>query len=225
MPIVKVYDKLGKKSGELKLSDDLFAAKETRTRMLGGEEVALQRNLLANLHQTVLAEQANKRQGTHSTKGRAEVRGGGRKPWRQKKVGRARHGSTRSPLWSGGGVTFGPKPRSHSQKLNRGARRLAIQSALGAKIAEGALIVVDGIAFERPKTKDALEFLKTHGVDEPRTLVILAKHDPDAIRSFRNLSYVELRTSPDFSARDVLLARKIIADKAALQSLEEMWSK
>jgi large subunit ribosomal protein L4 len=225
MPTVKVYDNKGKEAGELKLSDDVFAPRSTRSRVVEGEEIEFQRNLDATLHQAVLAEEANSRQGTHKVKTRGEVRGGGRKPYRQKKTGRARQGSTRSPVWPGGGTVFGPEPRSYAQGLNRKTRRLALRIAMGAKIAGGNVVVVDGIKFERFKTADAVEFLKAHGGDVPRTLVLLAEHDPFAVRSFRNLQSVELRTAPDISTRDIVIARRIIADKAALQRLEELWSK
>jgi large subunit ribosomal protein L4 len=225
MPTVKIYDKKGKESGELKLPDAMYGNAETRSRDVEGETVDVQRNLVANLHQAVLAEQANERQGTHSTRTRGMVRGGGRKPFKQKKLGRARQGTIRAPHWKGGGVVFGPSPRSHEQKMNRRSRRLAIQSALGYKIASDMVVAIDGVNFERFKTKDALEFLKQYGGDGPRTLVILGEHNPFAVRSFRNLPDVELRTAPDFSARDIMVARRIIMDKSAFQIVEELWSK
>jgi large subunit ribosomal protein L4 len=225
MPTVKVFEHSGKESGELKLSDDVFVPGATKTRVVNGEQIEFQRNLDSALHQAVLAEEANRRQGTHKVKTRGEVRGGGRKPYRQKKTGRARQGSTRSPVWPGGGTVFGPEPRSYAQGLNRKVRRLALRTALGSKIAGGCVVAVDGIKFERFKTSDAVEFLKAHDGEGPRTLVLLAEHSPYAVRSFRNLQNVELRTSPDISARDIVIARRIIADKAALQRLEELWSK
>jgi len=224
MPKIKLYDSKGKASGEFSLSDELFSGMDSKTRKVDGEEITTDRNLMATMHQSVLAEQANSRQGTHKVKTRGEVRGGGRKPWKQKKTGRARQGSIRSPLWPGGGVTFGPTPRSYDQKMNRKARRLASRAALGSKIADGVVVAVDGIAFEQYKTKDAVAFLASVDAAGPRTLVVLAEHSPFAIRSFRNLPNVELRTAPDVSARDILVARRIVADKAALQKLEEVWS-
>ena len=225
MPTLKVFDNSGKEAGELKLSDDVFAPGTTKTRLVNGEEIEFQRNLGSNIHQAVLAEEANRRQGTHKVKTRGEVRGGGRKPYRQKKTGRARQGSIRSPIWPGGGTVFGPEPRSHAHGLNRKVRRLALRTALGDKIAGGIVVAVDGIKFDRFKTSDAVEFLKAHDGEGRRTLVLLAEHNPFAVRSFRNLQNVELRTSPDISARDIVIARRIIADKAALQRLEELWSK
>lgn len=225
MPSLKLYDNQGKEAGELQLSDSLFGIRETRTRTIAGESIELSRDLIANLHQTVVAEEANQRQGTHKTKGRSEVSGGGRKPYRQKKTGRARQGSIRAPHWKGGGVVFGPTPRSYRQRLNRKARRLAIQSALAYKIADGALVAVDGVRFERIKTKDAVSFLKVHGCEGVRTLVLLPEHDDTALRCFRNIPNVELRFAPAVSARDVVVARRIVADRAALQKLEELWSK
>lgn len=225
MPKVKIYDKGGKEAGELELSDTLFSTSDVKKRLIEGETIELPRNLIANLHQSVLATQANKRQGTHLVKTRGEVRGGGRKPWKQKKLGRARQGSIRAPHWPGGGVAFGPVLRDHDHKMNRKARRLAARTALAHKIADGVVVAVDGMTFDRFKTKDAIQMLNAHQAGGPRTLVILAEHSPFAVKSFANLPNVELRTAPDISARDIMIARRIIADKAALQRLEEVWSK
>ena len=157
MPKLSVYDMTGKKTGEeIELMDYVFGVEMNE----------------AVVHQAVVMQQANERQGTHATKTRGLVRGGGRKPWKQKGTGRARSGSTRSPIWVGGGTVFGPSPRSHAKAMPRKARRLAIRCALSSKVAAGELIIVDGLKFDEIKTKNVIEMLKGFESAEKKALII-----------------------------------------------------
>lgn len=207
MPKVSVYDKTGQPVREIELSDAVFAA-EVRADLM---------------HAAVVAEQANARQGTADTKTRGEVRGGGRKPWRQKGTGRARQGSIRAPHWRHGGVVFGPHPRDYSQRLPKKMRRAAMRSALTAKLEENAIIMVENIHFDEIKTRQAVQFLKALNIEDPnRVLVLLPEHDEAVWKSFRNLPGVEVRISPAVSVRDMLIARRVVTTPEALQKLEEV---
>jgi large subunit ribosomal protein L4 len=207
MPKLSVYDNTGQPVREMELSDEVFAA-EVRVDLL---------------HAAVVAEQANARQGTADTKTRNEVRGGGRKPWRQKGTGRARQGSIRAPQWRHGGVVFGPHPRDYSHHLPKKVRRAAMRSALTAKLDENAIITVETIRFDEIKTRHAVQFLKSLNIDDPnRVLVLLPEHDETVWKSFRNLPGIEVRISPAVSVRDVLVARRVITTPEALQKLEEV---
>lgn len=186
------------------------------------------------LHRAVVAEEANSRQGTQSAKTRAEVRGGGKKPYKQKKTGNARQGTTRAPHYAHGSMALAVKPRGYEKKLNRKERRTAILGALNGKIESGDLLVADQITFAEPKTKLAAELLKTFELtDVRRVLVILPEYDETTLKCFRNLPNVEVRTAPGaqgtktavFSARDVLVAHKVIVAKDALAKIEEVWAK
>ncbi len=185
------------------------------------------------LHRAVVAEQANKRQGTHSAKTRAEARGGGRKPYRQKKTGNARQGSIRAPHYAHGGMAHAIKPRDYSKKLNRKERRLAIIGAFAAKAEAGDVILMDQILLSTPKTKEAAAMLKTAGLgDTRRVLVVIAEHNDATVKSFRNIPGVEIRTAPNregtgepFSTRDLLVAHKILVAKDAMTRIEEAWTK
>ena len=142
------------------------------------------------MHQCVRYLMAKDRQGTHSTKGRSQVSGGGKKPWRQKGTGRARQGSIRAPQWRGGGVVFGPVPRDHSFRMNKKEIKLAMRSALSAKLADNELLVIDQFPYEAPKTKDAVAFVKALGLEGKRITVVLPEGAVDAALSFRNLARV-----------------------------------
>ncbi len=189
--------------------------------------------LMHLLHQAVVTEEANSRQGTQSAKTRSETRGGGRKPYKQKKTGNARQGTIRAPQYAHGGMALAVKPRDYSKKMNRRERRAAILGAINAQIEAGNVIVADKIGFASPKTKDAQAFLAGHGVLETRrVLVIVNTHDESTWRSFRNLTNVEVRTAPSqdaaaktnaFSARDILIAHKIVVAADALQTIESVW--
>jgi len=164
---------------------------------------------LAVLHQVITAQLAAKRSGTASTKTRAEVRGGGRKPWRQKGLGRARHGSIRSPQWVGGGVAHGPKPRDFSQRTPKKMKRLALRSALSARASEAAVTVIEDIDWAAPKTKQAVTLLQAVGA-EGKALVVLSKLDGVAGRSFRNLPDVLLCEPGHLTPYDVLWADRVV---------------
>jgi len=164
---------------------------------------------LAVLHQVVTAQLAAKRAGTASTKTRAEVRGGGAKPWRQKGLGRARHGSIRSPIWVGGGVAHGPKPRDYAQRTPKKMKKLALRSALSARASEDAVAVVDSLDCSDPKTRQAKGLLAAMGADT-KTLVVLNPSDVIATKSFRNLSGVSIVEPGHLTAYDVLAADRVV---------------
>jgi large subunit ribosomal protein L4 len=187
-------------------------------------KVAAEENAAHIVHRALVRQRANARQGTASSKTRAEVRGGGRKPWRQKGTGRARAGSIRSPLWRGGGVIFGPKPRDFSQKMNRKERRLALRTALNERAAD--LIVVEDIAGQlpQPKTKELVLALTRWGVEAgERVLLILAEVPEPVYLSARNISTVKLIRADSLNVYDVLLAHKIVATAAALEKIREVY--
>lgn len=169
------------------------------------------------MHQVVTAQLAARRAGTHSTKTRAEVRGGGRKPWRQKGLGRARHGSIRSPQWAGGGVAHGPKPRDYSQRTPKKMRRLALRSALSIRAAEGQIKVVDSFdAWDTPKTKNAAALLDAMGATG-KVLLIAEDHERTAIKSFRNIEGVIAHNLGQANTYDVVWADTIIMSKGTLE--------
>jgi large subunit ribosomal protein L4 len=169
------------------------------------------------MHQVVTAQLANRRAGTQSTKTRAEVRGGGAKPWKQKGTGRARQGSTRSPQWVGGGVALGPKPRSYAQKTPKKMVRLALRSALSDRAADDKVVVVDGWGFEAPSTKGAVAALAALGV-EGRVLVVLSREDIDAWKSFRNLPEVHVLEPGELNTYDVLVNDYVVFTRDTLPS-------
>lgn len=176
------------------------------------------------VHRALVRQMNNARQGTVSTKTRAEVSGGGRKPWRQKGTGRARAGSNRSPLWRGGGVTFGPKPRDFSVKMNRKERRLALRTALHGRVDD--LIVVEAFAdkFERPKTKDLLEALGRWGADvDSKILLIIAEKQELVYLSARNIENVKLITAANLNIYDLLAADQIVITSPALEAIQEVY--
>jgi large subunit ribosomal protein L4 len=218
MAEIKIYAKDGKESGKHKLSDKLTALAASHTAV----------------HRSVVAEEANKRQGTQNAKTRSEVRGGGKKPYKQKKTGNARQGTIRAPHYAHGGMALAVKPRGYDKKVNIKERRAAILTAFAAQLEAGNVSVVDQIAFEAPKTKDASALLKAIGVHESRrVLVVLPAYDEVTYKSFRNLPNVVVRTAPGsgdaktaaFSTRDVLIAHKIVMAKDALTKMEEVWAK
>lgn len=206
MPKVNVYDLQGKPVGEYEVSEKLLAGKNT------------------TLHRTVVAQLAHMRQGTHDTLTRGEVRGGGRKPWRQKHTGRARQGSIRAPHWRHGGIVHGPAPREYNPIVNKKERRAAIRAALADKIESGALRVVDDLQFPEIKTKHAAAFLKALGVENRRVLILL--HEPNEVvyKSFRNLPNVLVRIAPAFALHEIIPAHTVIATRAAVQKMEEVWA-
>lgn len=219
MATIQITDAKGKAAGKHELHAKLSEATASHT----------------SIHRAVVAEEANRRQGTQSAKTRSEVRGGGRKPYKQKKTGNARQGSTRSPHYVHGGMALAVKPRDYEKGINKKERRAAILTALASQIASGNVVVTDKIEFKAPKTKDAANLLQGLGVHEAaRILVILPAYDETAYKSLRNLPNVEVRTAPStekesksqgFSARDVLIARKLVITHDALKQIEEVWAK
>ena len=207
MPKVAVYDITGKQTGEeIELMDYVFGVEFNE----------------AVVHQAVVMQQANERQGTHATKTRGMVRGGGRNPWKQKGTGRARAGSVRSPLWVGGGTVFGPAPRSHAKDMPRKARRLAIRCALSAKVAEGALVVVDNLTFDAPKTKDAVAMLTGFEAADKKALIITDGENENVEKSSRNIEKVKALSNDCLNVYDILNAEKVLLAKDAVARIEEV---
>ena len=207
MPKVAIYDMTGKQTGEeIELMDYVFGVEFNE----------------AVVHQAVVMQQANERQGTHATKTRGMVRGGGRKPWKQKGTGRARAGSVRSPLWVGGGTVFGPAPRSHAKDMPRKARRLAIRCALSAKVAEGALVVVDNLTFDAPKTKDAVAMLTGFEAADKKALIITDGENENVEKSSRNIEKVKALSNDCLNVYDILNAEKVLLAKDAVARIEEV---
>ena len=205
--LTNVYDMSGKQVGQIELSDAIF-----------GIEVNA-----AVVHDVVKNHLANCRQGTQSALTRAEVSGGGRKPWRQKGTGRARQGSTRAPQWTHGGIVFAPKPRDYSYTLNKKARRLALKSALSAKAAETAIVVIDSIQMEAPKTAEFAKFLNAVGV-QGKALVITAEANENVVKSGRNIPGCEITFANLINVYDIVNANKLVVDQAALAKIEEVFA-
>ena len=175
------------------------------------------------MHQALLRQLANSRQGTSSTKTRSEVRGGGRKPWRQKGTGRARQGSTRSPQWEGGGVVFGPHPRSYRMDMPRKQRRLALRSALSAKAQDGGLVVLEAFELDVPQTSAVTALLRTVDAGK-RVLVVLGSHNEMLEKSARNIAEVQVTLAGNLSVRDLLIAETVIVTRDAIEHIEEAFA-
>ncbi|MBF0780739.1 MULTISPECIES: 50S ribosomal protein L4 [unclassified Granulicatella] len=201
---VSLFKQDGSTVGEIELNDSVFGIEPN-------ENV---------IFDAIVMQRASLRQGTHAVKNRSAVRGGGRKPWRQKGTGRARQGSTRSPQWVGGGTVFGPTPRSYSYKLNKKVRRLAIRSVLSSKVAEGNLIVVDALNFDAPKTKEFAQVLKNLNVAS-KVLVVVEKENDFASLSARNLPQVTVVAEDNVSVLDVFSNTKVLFTQSALSTVEE----
>ena len=202
-----VYDMSGKQVGEIELSEAIFGIEPN-------ESV---------VHDVVKNHLANCRQGTQSALTRAEVSGGGRKPWKQKGTGRARQGSTRAPQWTHGGIVFAPKPRDYSYTLNKKARRLALKSVLSAKASEGNILVIDSIQVESPKTKPFAQFLGAVGA-EGKVLVVTAGPDSNVVLSGRNIPGCQITFANLINVYDVLNSGKLVVDRAALAKIEEVFA-
>lgn len=172
------------------------------------------------LYDAIILSRASLRQGTHSTKTRAEVSGGGRKPWRQKGTGHARQGSIRAVQWRGGGIAFGPVPRDYSKKMNRKERRLALKSALATKVSD--MIIVDDIKLATPKTKEMLSLLKNLNLDSNKVLVIVKELDENIILASRNLENVILIDSNEINVLDLIAAEKVLITKEAINQIGEV---
>ena len=200
---VPVYNIQGEQISEAELRDDIFAVPVNK----------------ALMHQALLRQMANARLGTHKTKARGEVRGGGRKPWRQKGTGRARQGSIRAPHWRGGGTVFGPTPRSYEQKMPRKMRRQALRSALSVKASEAQVRVLDVLEMQEPKSKEVLSILQNLGVDSS-TLILLPQRDEVILRSVRNLPEVRTLVAQYLNVRDLLKYEYILMPLASLEVIE-----
>ena len=204
MPKVALFKQDGTQNGEVTLNDTIFGIEPN-------ESV---------VYDAVTMQRASLRQGTHAVKNRSAVRGGGRKPWRQKGTGRARQGSIRSPQWRGGGVVFGPTPRSYSYKLPKKVRRLAIKSVLSAKVLDKELIVVETLNFESPNTKEFRQVLQNH-IKNKKALVVIENDNQFAELSARNLTNVKVVAPDNVSVLDVVAHDKLIFTQSALSQVEE----
>ena len=202
-----VYNMSGNVVGEIELPEALFGIEPNN----------------AVVHDSVKNHLANKRQGTQSALTRAEVSGGGRKPWRQKGTGRARQGSTRAPQWTHGGIVFAPKPRDYSYTLNKKAKRLALKSALSAKAAASCVVVIDSIQMESPKTKEFAAFLVAVGA-EKKPLVVTAAADQNVVKSGRNIPGCQVTFANLINVYDIVNANKLVVDKAALEKIVEVFA-
>lgn len=174
------------------------------------------------MHRAVVMYLANQRTGTAATKTRAMVRGGGRKPWRQKGLGRARHGSIRSPIWRGGGITFGPQPRDYRQTMPKKARRGALRAALSSKVREGKLLIVDGLALSRPSTKEVLRVLDSLEARQGSPLIVTSDHDVQIYRAARNLPGTAVMAARDLNTYAVLRHGPIVMAREAVAAVEEV---
>ncbi len=206
MPKLSLYNRDGKQVDEIEVQASLFGAPFKQ----------------GALHQTAVSQAARRRQGTASSKDRSEVRGSGSKPWPQKGTGRARHGSVKSPIWVGGGVTFGPHPRDFSNKVPKKMRRVALKSALSDKVKEGKLIIVDDFAVDTPQTKKVASLLNKLNVTGG---ALIASDQPDLnlIKGARNLPRVKTILARQLNALDVLTYNYLVMSKAALQQVEEVF--
>lgn len=204
MANVDVYQQSGAKNGSTTINDAIFAIEPNN-------------NVIADV---VIMQQASLRQGTHAVKNRSAVRGGGRKPWRQKGTGRARQGSIRSPQWRGGGVVFGPTPRSYAYKVPRKVYRLALKSVLSQKVTDKELIVIDELKFDKPSTKEFQTLLNKLNV-QGRTLLVVEAGNQNAILSAQNIARVKAITADNVNVLDIINNQQTIITKAALAKIEE----
>ena len=206
MPKANLYDMAGKQIGEIELSEAIFGIEPNQ----------------AVVHEAVKNHLGNCRQGTQSALTRAEVSGGGKKPWRQKGTGHARQGSTRAPQWTHGGIVFAPKPRSYRTSLNKKTRRLALKSALSAKAAAGAVLVVDGLELAEVKTKTMKAFLDAIGAG--KSVVVTPEVNEKVVLSARNIPGTVTTTAKVLSVYDIVNAKQLVIDKAALAIIEEVYA-
>ena len=207
MSTIKVLNMAGAEVGTVELSDGIFGIEPN----------------MPVVHEVVKNHLANCRQGTQSALTRAEVSGGGKKPWRQKGTGHARQGSTRAPQWTHGGIVFAPKPRDYSYSVNKKVKRLALKSVLSAKAAEGKIIVVDSISMDAPKTKEFVAFLNAVKA-ENKAYVVMPEVAANVVKSARNIPGIVTTTATILSVYDILNAKTLILDKAALATIEEVFA-
>ncbi|QDX92146.1 50S ribosomal protein L4 [Brevibacterium sp. JNUCC-42] len=205
MPKVALYNQTGAQVGDIELAEAVFGIEPNN----------------AVLFDAIVMQQASQRQGTHDVKNRSEVRGGGRKPWRQKGTGRARQGSIRSPQWKGGGVVFGPTPRKYGYKLNRKVRRLALKSALSTKVQNNELLVLEALTLSAPKTKDFAGILSNLKVDR-KVLIVTADYDQNVALSSRNIPGTKCIDAAGVNVLDLVAHDKVIVTKEAVAKVEEV---
>jgi len=203
VPVVELKDMNNNIIGKLNLKDEVFGL-ETRK---------------AILHEGVINYLANQRQGTHATKTKGLVRGGGRKPWKQKHTGRARAGSNRSPLWRGGGIIFGPMPRDYSYNLPKKVKKIAMKTALSMKVSKGAITVIDGFSLKQPKTKDMIATLKNLGLEGEKVLIVTHEKDEVVTLSARNIPGVKVMRASDLNSYDVIISNKLLMTRDAISRL------
>ena len=206
MTTIEIKDASGKKAGDAELSASVFGIEPN----------------VPVMHQVVRAQRASWRAGTSNTLTRGQVRGGGKKPWRQKGTGRARQGSIRSPQWVGGGTVFGPHPRSYAFRVNNKEVKLAMRSALSAKLADGQFTVVDGFNFEKPRTKDAKAFIQAMGFEGQRTTLVIGNEDVTTWLSFRNLEKVNVLPVAEANTYELLDNKQLVFTAEALKRIEEV---
>jgi len=206
MSKVNIISKTNEKVKEIKLNDNIFNIEPND----------------AVLHNAIVKAQAGKRQGTHSTKTRSEVSGGGRKPWRQKGTGNARQGSIRATQWRGGGIVFGPKPRDYSKKMNKKERRLALKSALSYKVIDKELLVIEDIKFETNKTKEMITLLDNLKLTNNKILLVINELDDNICLSCRNLANVKIVLPSEVNSFDVVASDNLVITESALKTLEEV---
>ncbi|WP_419960333.1 50S ribosomal protein L4 [Psychrobacillus sp. BM2] len=205
MAKVSLFNQAGSSVGEIELNDKVFGIEPN-------ESV---------LFEAIISQRASLRQGNHKVKNRSEVAGGGRKPWKQKGTGRARQGSIRSPQWRGGGVVFGPTPRSYSFKLPRKVRRLALLSALSTKAREESIVVLEGLAFDAPKTKDFVKVLSNLSIDK-KALFVTADLDETVALAARNIPGITVVSATGINVLDLIGHNKLVMTKAAVEKVEEV---
>lgn len=205
MTTIEIKNAKGKKAGSVDLAPSVFGIEPN----------------VPVMHQVVRAQRASWRQGTHDTKTRGQVSGGGKKPWRQKGTGRARQGTIRAPQWAGGGTVFGPHPRSYAFRVNRKEVKLAMRSALSAKLADGEFVVVEDLAFEKPCTKDAVAILKALGL-EGRVTLVIGDEDVNTYLSFRNIPKMNIIPVSEINAYELIDNKKLVVTAGALKRIEEV---
>ena len=206
MPTVGLFNQEGKQVGDIQLNNNVFGVEVNTDAM----------------HQVVVALLANKRQGTQSAKTRAEVRGGGIKPWRQKGTGRARQGSIRAPQWIKGGIVFAPKPRDYRVSVPKSMRRVAMKSALTSKVQDNQMVVLEALSFEAPKTKNMVEVLKAF--DAKKTLIVTGESNEVLYKSARNIADVQIMPVNNINVYDLLKFEKLIITKDAVSKIEEVYA-
>ncbi|KQL34564.1 50S ribosomal protein L4 [Psychrobacillus sp. FJAT-21963] len=205
MAKVSLFNQAGSSVGEIELNDKVFGIEPN-------ESV---------LFEAIIAQRASLRQGNHKVKNRSEVAGGGRKPWKQKGTGRARQGSIRSPQWRGGGIVFGPTPRSYSYKLPKKVRRLALLSALSSKVNEESIVVLEGLAFDAPKTKELVKVLSNLSIDK-KALFVTADLDENVALAARNIPGITVVSATGINVLDLVGHEKLVMTKAAVEKVEEV---